>query len=122
MITVNTFSLSIEGLKLAYAVSNQKTIIKLDARATCNLLQDLNVIEGFDFDKNNEPVIFFTVNTQGINSTGFCFWCDFVKSYPFGQRHAEIIADHLESAKAYRKIINKINTLLQPVFTPELVY
>jgi hypothetical protein len=111
---VEKFGLSIDGLTLAYSANNVKNIFQFDALSTCNLFQDLNIIEGFDTDKNGEPVILFTQSFGRTPTTGFCFWCDFIRSHPFCKRQAEIIGEQIESAKAKRKLIKRINSLLKP--------
>lgn len=108
-ISINTYSFLIEGLTINYRFNGVSNLLKLDPCATCNLFEDMHIIEGFDLDNNGEPVILFT----NQNATGFCFWAEFVKSYPFTQRHAEILAANNASTYEANSIIARIDRLLK---------
>ena len=118
MTTVNSYSLSIDGLTIAYTSGSAKTYLFFDPKATCELFESRSMIEGFDIDKNGEPVIYYTETIYGRSATAFCFWCDFVRTFPFILRHAEILVEHLIDTSEFKKTYAKINHLLSPLKKP----
>src|SRR5689334_5916792 len=74
------YSFNINGLDITYRHDNQTTHLSLCPKATCQLFQDAGLIEGFDFDENNEPVILFTDNTFPAGY-GFDRWNSFVRVF-----------------------------------------
>jgi hypothetical protein len=132
MIKINSFSLSLGGLQLNYTSNNVTNVLSFDANATCNLFTELGIIDGFQNIPHGEPVILGerehdyedeqTGQIVWTTRPAFIFWCDYVALYPFTQRHAELLAEHHDSTKAHRKILHKINTLLTPAHSRQLVY
>ena len=116
--TVNSYSLSIDGLSIAYTSGTEKTILNFDAKAACNLFEDAGMIEGFDIDKNGEPVIYYTESIYGRKAACYCLWFEFVKTFPFIQRHAEILVEHQTDPREFKKTYAKINYLLSPLRQP----
>lgn len=114
--TIINFNLSIAGLVITYANGAENTTtLKYDAKATADLFVNVGINEGMDIDANGEPVIYYTENIYGRKAPAYCLWCDFVKSFPFNQRYAEIIVEYLLDTRATRKALAKINYLLQPL-------
>jgi hypothetical protein len=107
-IAINNFGLSIEGLQI-----NNKFFCP---KATCDLLDQMHLIEAWSTDSNGEPVILFEkeVDADGAwgTTTGFEFWCHFIKSFFFSQRVAEMVLEHISSTTLYQISLNKIDNLL----------
>lgn len=121
---LTSFNLSIAGLQISYSANNSQNILNYDSKATCDLFEDLRIIEGFEIDyKTGEPVILGMREHDYEDQEGFVqwtsspvaiSWCDYITTYPFTHRHAELLAEELESNTAHRKILGKINSLLFP--------
>jgi hypothetical protein len=111
-----SFCFAIDGFSITYSDSNREiNSLSFDPLSTCNLFQHFSIIEGFDIDRNGEPVILYTDSYFHQPVTGWSFWCDFVKSYPFTGRHAELIAEAIEDHNYFRNFESIINTLLEPL-------
>jgi hypothetical protein len=110
----NPSTLTIDGLTLIYSVNGQKITAKYDAPATCDLLKNAGLIEDFTTDSNGEPVVLFSDNNTPVGY-GYELWCDFIKSFPFCDRVAEMLAEYRENYKAFARIIGKCNYLLHPL-------
>lgn len=114
-ITLTSFALTISGLKLTYTVDGQKTVRTFDPHATCDFLQGFDLIEGFDQDRNGEPVILFTDNVCGVPQTGYALWFRFVEGYEVSRRMAEIFVDRIEMTRAFAKTQATITRLMKPL-------
>jgi hypothetical protein len=113
--SINSFSLSIDGLTINYTKGERTINAFFDPFATCDLLLSLNVIEDFDVDRNGEPVVLFVTNNCGVPKTGFALWYLFQKHFNLVKRQIEIIVEHIESMKQARAMNAIINHLLQPL-------
>ena len=87
-----------------------------DPCATCDLLQQIGWIEDFAIDANGEPVILFTKDCEDENGnwhnlSGYELWCDFVKSFFFSERVAEMVLDYIASTKQFQKAMQTIDHL-----------
>lgn len=114
-VIINNYAFSVNGFHLNYSASRKTFDLTFDAKATADLFKKAGIIEDFDFDKNGEPVILYTEVLYGRPATGFCFWCDYVRTFGFINRHAEIIAEYIESNKSFRKTEAVISQLMQPL-------
>lgn len=114
-IAVKAFSLTVEGFSFTYTLNGVQKSFSYDPLATCDLFQKVGLIECFDRDYNGEPVILYTDDQYGRPATGHCLWCDYVRTFGFIQRHAEIIAEYREDERRARKIEAQINYLLHPL-------
>jgi hypothetical protein len=113
-VSLNSFSFTLAGLQFNYLVNGKNTILSLDPKATCSLLQVAGMIEGFDTDSNGEPVILFTDHSYP-EGYGFDQWCYFVKFFPISYRIAQTLVEYREENKAFRKAEAKIIYMLQPL-------
>jgi hypothetical protein len=114
-ITVQSFSFSIEGLTVTFTKGISTSTLILCPAATCDLFAQLGAIEGFDLDKNNEPVILFTDNQYGRPATGWDVWANFVKRFPLTERMVQIFMEYKEERKAHKRFQGKIKYLLFPL-------
>jgi len=114
-ILINSYNFSIAGLTINYSISNKTTNLSLDPCATCDLFTQLGAIEGFDLDKNNEPVILFADTQHGRTVTGWDLWANFVKRFPLTERIVQIFMEHKEERKAHKRFQGKIKYLLLPL-------
>jgi hypothetical protein len=114
-VIINNYAFSVNGFHLNYSTQQQSFDLTFDAKATANLLKQAGIIEDFDLDKNGEPVILYTDSMYGRPVSGFCLWCDYVKTFRFIGRHAEILAEHIEGRKSFMKTKAVISNLLQPL-------
>lgn len=99
VVMVHFYSLSLEGLKLRYRSPLGTTTLHFDAKSTCILLQELDIIEGVDID-GNEPVILYT--EERYTNYGGCEWSDFVRIFRLSKSEVQKIAErhYGESAPA----------------------
>ncbi|RYZ83245.1 MAG: hypothetical protein EOP04_20350, partial [Proteobacteria bacterium] len=81
-ITVSKYALTVEGLTIRYLFNSGCTILYFDPFATCGLLEELGLIEGFDTD-GNEPVVLFT--HPNVKPYGYQHWFEFVKHSPLSE-------------------------------------
>ena len=123
-ITINSYSLSVDGLAIAYQSGNHSHSIFYDPRATCSLFEQLNLIQSFDLDQNQEPIILFErehdyEDEMGIVRwtirTGYCTWFDLVASLTFTKRQAELIVEDLVEKKGFQEFSARIINLLNPL-------
>lgn len=114
-VTILNFAFTLGGLSITYTNGTEKTTLKLDAKATCNLFEGAGIIEGFDIDANGEPVIYYTERIWNRPAPAYCMWFEYVKTFPFIQRHAEILIEYLIVTKQIRQSIAKIDYLLRPL-------
>lgn len=110
-----SFALTIAGLQLIYSVDGKTTNRRFCPHSTCELLQDFNLIEGFDKDRNGEPVILFTDNVCGVCKTGYALWFRFVEGFQVSQRMAEIFVDRIEMTKQSGRTQANIIRLMKPL-------
>lgn len=115
MQTVTSYSFSVNGLSITYTFKGQTTTWTLDPKAACDVFQTVGIVEGWDTDKNSEPVILWQDRMYGRPVVEHCLWVDFVKTFPFIQRHAEIIIEDRERRKASRQFHVTMNRLLLPL-------
>ena len=113
-----SFAFNVNGLEIAIINDNGITTKKFDACATCNLLKRFGSIEDFTTDKNGEPVILFSDNSEP-KGYGYQLWCDFVKSFYFTHRTAEILIEFEEMQMASRKFQARIKALLAPLYSTQ---
>jgi hypothetical protein len=111
-VNINSYKLSIDGLTITYTYKQESATLFFDPKATCELFEHVGMIEGFDIDKNGEPIIYYTERIWCRPATAFCLWFEFVKTFPFIQRHAEILVEHLADAREFKKTYDKIDNLL----------
>jgi len=116
---INSFSFTINGLKISFIEDNEKTILSFDPLATCDLFKNIGFIEDFTTDRNGEPVILFTDKNfpQGY---GYELWCDFVKSCPNQKRIAEIIIEHRQEQEYLKELRQFVNYNRFLNYHPEL--
>jgi hypothetical protein len=107
------FSLDIKGLKISYFLNQQVYCLAYDPSSTCDLLESLEMIEGFETDSNGEPVILYTDKNER-EGYGYEFWYQFIKSMPLSKRVAEIIIEASQDLIMFKKISKTIDWLLQP--------
>jgi hypothetical protein len=112
-IQINHFSLTVTGLKLSYTWKGSTTELTLCPFATADLFTNMGFIEALTL--SDEPVILFTELKCGQPGTGFCYWCDFVKTFPVNDCMALMIADYRESQKVYQRSMAVIQNLLSPL-------
>jgi hypothetical protein len=107
-ISLTSFAFSVEGFYLCYLYKHDTIRAFYDAKATAQLFQDAGFIEGFDLDKNGEPVILYTDETrpQGYNGAQ---WSDFLKTFPMQKRIAEMLAEYREERKHFKLLQNLVN-------------
>lgn len=117
-IIVNSFSLSLDGLSIAYSKGANNFTIQYDPLSACDLFESLKMIEGFDKDRHTgEPVILFEKerdNGEGMwdTTTGYSEWHQFVKTFPMCEAFARLLVEHKESTDHYQALIAKIDSLL----------
>lgn len=115
--TVTKVNFDINGLSVSYQKSSalrfEQHSLTLCPVATCKALKAARMIEGFEMDNNNEPVILFSTKDTAAGYNGQ-HWCDFVKSFRMTNRYAEMIIEAREEKKAFRKQYNIINKLMAP--------
>lgn len=111
---INRFYFNVEGINIAYNYKGKTTHLQLCPKATCQLLEDAGMIEGFDIDENGEPVILFTddhVRTQ----YGFDRWNSFVCTFPLSYRMAVKLLEYREARKDHFEFQELISELLLPL-------
>ncbi|MBD0289217.1 MAG: hypothetical protein ICV79_27935 [Flavisolibacter sp.] len=113
-LTITHYSLTTEGLQLSYTFDGQHTNLSLDACSFCELLKEAGAIEDFTTDGNSEPVILYSDSNEPVGY-GYELWCDFIKSFPFNSRVAELLIEHRESTQTYRRTVATIDYLLSPL-------
>lgn len=106
------YRFSLSGLQLIYTYKGENFNVSLDPLATCQLLQDMKQIEGFDIDRNGEPVILYS---ESATSYGYCFWFEFVKTYPLNFLMCRVMADHLEDCKGFVRNRAMIINMFSPL-------
>lgn len=114
-ILINSFSFTTEGLKINYTTEGQTTKLSFDAKASADLFQQFGVIEGWDIDRNGEPVILYTDNQEGIGY-GFEMWCQFVSSFGFNEKYALLIVEMREDLRRNqerRAIVSRMYSKLE---------
>ena len=111
---LNRFYFNLEGFNIVYRYKGQTTHLQLCPKATCQLLQDAGLIEGFDIDENGEPVVLFTSNEypQGY---GFDRWNSFVCFFPISYRMAARLMEYREDRKASQQVQTTKANLLSPL-------
>lgn len=125
MQTVNSFSFfgidfphrytfNIKGLDITYTCKGETTHLQLCPKATCQLLEDAGLIEGFNIDQNGEPVILFTGDNVRAEY-GFDSWSSFVCTFPLSYRMAVKLMEYRESRKAHLSFQATVNHLLSPL-------
>ncbi len=112
-ITIITASLSITGLYTEYATSTGKNTLTLDPYAACQALQTAGMIEGFEMDANNEPVILYSDPMSALGY-GHEHWCNFVKSFPFITRYAEMLLEAREEKESFDRFYDILDKLMTP--------
>lgn len=103
-----------QGLDITYTYKGQTTHLQLCPKATCQLLQDAGLIEGFNLDENSEPVILFTDNTYPAGY-GFDRWNSFVCTFKISHRMAQKIMEFREDRKAHEGFQATVAYLLEPL-------
>lgn len=111
-LTIISFSFSIKGLVIIYN-NGENNVLTLCPLATCDILKDCRFIEDFTIDKNGEPVILYS-DIKEPREYGFCYWCQFVRTFFFSQRVAEMILEYKASFSTYESNMKRINRLLNP--------
>jgi hypothetical protein len=111
MTTVNNSSLTVSGLQINYTVDGQTTNLRLCPFATCSLLEELAVIEGFDAS-GPEPVILFQTSFTSYDGQQ---WNDFVKSFQFSPLFAEMVAGYNEGKKLISAMLKCFDQSLKEV-------
>ncbi len=87
MVNVQNFTFGLSGLSIAYTTNGDSKTINFDALATCDLLEQIGVIKGFNQEeKTNEPLVQSTKDLDPV------VWCDFVRTFEFYKSYAESIA------------------------------
>lgn len=80
-------------------------------KATCDLLQQMGLIEDFTTDRNGEPVILYADSKEN-QGFGYCLWHDFIKSFFINERVAEMVLEYKTSTELLAETVNTINYLL----------
>ena len=101
-ILINHFSLSLSGLTINYSTENSTNNLSLDPSATCDLLNQVGAIEGFDLDRNGEPIILYTAIQGRRITTGYSFWVNFCITYPMTDALAQRLVNVLRGAKQHK--------------------
>lgn len=113
---LNHFTFNINGLDVTYRYESQTTHLQLCPRATCQLLEDAGLIEGFDLDENGEPVILFT--SDSVRSQyGFDRWNSFVCTFKLSWLMVLRLMNFREDRKASRIFQATVKNLLSPLQT-----
>lgn len=116
MLTVNAFSFGLTGLTINYTIKGETTNWVLDPCATCQIFEDLGIIEGFIPDtRTSEPVILWQDRQYDRPVIEHCPWNDFTSTFPFVQRQAEIIVEAKENYRIWKEDEALIQYLLSPL-------
>lgn len=115
--TVTKVTFNINGLSISYQISSalrfeQKTLT-LCPVATVKAMEAARMIEGFEMDENNEPIILFSTKDTAAGYNGQ-HWCDFVKTFRMTNRYCEMLIEAREEKKSFKKQYNIINKLMAP--------
>jgi hypothetical protein len=113
ILLIGTFAFNLKGFDVIYSVKGVRTHLRLCPKATCELLQEAGLIEGFEIDKNGEPVILFTDNTLPAGY-GFDQWASFVCFFKISRQMAVKLMEYREDRKKSRSFQTKVNYLLKP--------
>jgi hypothetical protein len=111
---LNSFRFDINGLQFNYTKDGETFISSFDALATCNLFTEHKLIEGFDIDKNCEPVILFTDRTYP-EGFGFDMWASFVHFFPVSYKIAAKILEMVLAKAQFDQDMQTIDRLLSPL-------
>jgi hypothetical protein len=111
MLTVNNSSLSLSGLVINYTTDGQTTNLCFCPSATCSLLEELSIIEGFDAS-GPEPVILFQTSFTSYDGQ---HWCDFVKSFQFSATLAEVVARYHNGKRLIAEMVERFEHNMKEV-------
>ena len=114
ILLIGAFTFNLKGFEATYSVNNVRTRLQLCPKATCQLLQEAGLIEGFDIDENGEPVILFTDNTYP-EGYGFGRWASFVCFFKISYQMAIKLIEFKEDRRLHHLIQAKVISLLQPL-------
>ena len=108
------FTFNLDGFSADYTYGFERKSLNLCPTSLCRLLTDAGLIEGFDMDANNEPVILFT-HDQVRTDYGFDLWSSFVKTFPISYKMAVKLLEYWESRQEHQDYQAKIVSLLSPL-------
>ena len=111
---ISSFRFSVDGLRIQSTNGLTTSTLTLAPCATCDLLKDAGAIEDFTTDGNGEPVILYSDSSEP-QGYGYEPWYRFVTTFAFTHRHAEILLEHKEQRKAFRRTQAIIVQLLSPL-------